>query len=440
METRPRADSQDRGADLLAHLVAAGQWQRVEKLARELLAVTPEAPDVHACLAWSLILQDRAAESWPSIEFLLSATPDEVQPHLLAAQFHAQAENWAQVENHADYAIAIDPDDAQGYMMKSVSLVSRLRLQEAQPWIAKAREIDPDSESIAVLQTRLRGAVDQSAAAAWRQVQQLEELLAANPENAATWDALGDVYMQLERPRKAEECYRECLRLDPGDRVYQRDLFRAVAARSVLYRTVALPLSACRLLATFVGTLQFQPSALLWVVLGFKASLAFLAWLCITAPLFVPPAKLFEWLLLAEVQPPAGASERRMRLRGIATRLPYSARVALFLLVTVCFWTAVIACAGVSWSAGLMFLGAVTLAHFGLVELYVGLRMIGSWLGRGGGHKYATLIIGANTAIAVVLGLVTQSVLVGVGFAIASWLLWGIVGAGTAVRRWLIRR
>jgi hypothetical protein len=194
------------------------------------------------------------------------------------------------------------------------------------------------------------------------------------------------------------------------------------------------------LLATFVGNLQFQPSALLWVVLGFKASLVFLSWLCVTAPLFVPPAKLFEWLLLAEVQPLAGASDRHVRLRGIITRLPYSARVALFLLVTLGFWTVVIASTGVAWSTGLMFFGAVTLLHFGLVELYVGLRMIGSWLGRGGGHRPATLIIGANLAIAVLLGLVTQSVLVGVGFGIASWLLWVIVGAVIAMRRWLKRR
>jgi Flp pilus assembly protein TadD len=187
METHPPAnDPQDRSVELLAHLVEAGQWQRVEKLARELLAATPEAPYVHIGLAWSLIMQDRAPESWPSIEFLLSATPDDAQPHLLAAQYHARAENWGQVEKHADQAIEIDPDDEQGYLMKSVSLGSRLRFQEAQRWVAKAREIDPNSESIAVYQSRLHGAIDQSAAAAWRQVQQLEELLAANPESAAT--------------------------------------------------------------------------------------------------------------------------------------------------------------------------------------------------------------------------------------------------------------
>jgi tetratricopeptide (TPR) repeat protein len=413
--------------ELLAHLASAGQWQRVETLARELLGRDPSSPPAHTFLAWSLIVQDRAPQSWPSIEFLLSATPDEAQPHLLAAQFYARAEKWAQVEAHANCVLEIDPHDAQACLMKGISLGSRLRLNEAQQWIDRAREIDPDSEAIAVYQTRLRGAVDQSASVAWQQVRRLEELLAVNPESAATWNALGDVYLQLEQPAKAEECYRECLRLGPGDRDYQLDLFRAVAARSVLYRTVALPLSACRLLATYVGHLHFRPSLLLWVVLGFKAFLMFLAWLAVTAPLFVPPAKLFEWLLLAEVQPLAGASDRRMRLRGLITRVPYSARIVAFLLVAVCFWTVVFACMSVSWSAGLMFLGSVALLHFGLVELYVGLRKLSSWLGQGGRRNYVRLFIWLDLACSVALGWFTNSVLVGVGLILGSWLLWATV-------------
>src|SRR4030095_6205535 len=99
---------------------------------------------------------------------------------------------------------------------------------------------------------------------------------------------------ELEQPREAEDFFRQALTVNPSEKDVQRKLLEAIRARSLLYRTLSLPITAVRAVRSWQG----NATRLIFLIVAFKAVLAFLAWLIVTGPLFVPAAKIYEWLLL----------------------------------------------------------------------------------------------------------------------------------------------
>ncbi|HSI64931.1 MAG TPA: hypothetical protein VLE43_17525, partial [Candidatus Saccharimonadia bacterium] len=72
----------------LVHLLGAGQWGRLEEVARQRLAAEPDDPSGHFHRAWALLRLERGAEMQPHVEHLLRKDADDVRYLQLAALWH----------------------------------------------------------------------------------------------------------------------------------------------------------------------------------------------------------------------------------------------------------------------------------------------------------------------------------------------------------------
>src|SRR5262249_18392075 len=134
---------------------------------------------------------------------------------------------------------------------------------------------------------------------AWKRIRRLEEALSLDPHNAEMLTSIGEVYLyQLERPREAERFIRDALRIDPTDKARQALLFKAIRARSLFYRTLCLPMNAAR---AAWSRLEQNPLRIITFIILIHPTALFICWVVAVGAFFTPAAKMFEWLVLADL-------------------------------------------------------------------------------------------------------------------------------------------
>jgi tetratricopeptide (TPR) repeat protein len=261
--------------------------------------VDPNDEPTHRHIAWAYAKLGKPKAMAPHVEYLLRVDADEPAHHHLAAIYHLDIKQPAKAKTHIDRLLARSPQDANYHYLACIHALRTNQVLTAQHHIRLARQYSPEWAAAAHLEVKIAALNETKAHEAWDRIRRLEQTLSLDPEDEDVIASIGDVYLEeLEQPREAERFYRSALAIDPMDTGLQKKLLNAIRARSLLYRTLSLPLTAMRGLGRAVKDGRFH-----WLVLiiAIKPLGVFLLWGLLAGLLFGPASKVYEWLVLSDV-------------------------------------------------------------------------------------------------------------------------------------------
>ncbi|HEY1123146.1 MAG TPA: hypothetical protein VGE67_16150, partial [Haloferula sp.] len=279
-----------------------------------------------------------------------------------------------------DSGLQIAPDIAYFHFAAAVAECGRYHLANACKRIARARQLAPDDPEIANLYIRLHASRENTAHEARRRLREYEAALALEPGNASLHNSIGDVYLEeLENPTKAEEHYRIALQSEPGNRDYQRDLFNAVARRSIVYCLFSLPSRMFESLRRGLGILREHPWIAIALLAAFKIFFAFLAWLAVATVLLWPGGKVYEWFVVSELRRGSDTSVPMLSLWLKIRRYPLWLRFGGFLGLSCLLWGILFLLARVPLKLGFGFVGAFVGVHLVVLMLIRLVKKYEAW-------------------------------------------------------------
>ncbi|ATC63773.1 hypothetical protein CMV30_07300 [Nibricoccus aquaticus] len=213
-----------------------------------------------------LLQQSRAADAERELMLALSEDPDSARGHAYLALSRVDQRKDAEALSAAERAVALAPDDPFMHRILAVVLHRLEREKAALAEIQEAIRLDPDDEGhFAVLASIQLGLRDWTAA-----LEAAEQGLAINPEDVQCAnlrsmalvrlgrkeEAMRTVDFALERapenawshanqgwnclhrndPKKAQDHFREALRLEPDFEYARQGMLEALKARNPVYR------------------------------------------------------------------------------------------------------------------------------------------------------------------------------------------------------------
>jgi len=188
---------------LALHAMASCQFQQEKTIValetiRSAIAIEPDESDHRALLAFILCALRKNDEA--EIEAMDAVSLDPRSAYAFCSLAHVQMskENWGPAESAARNALEIDPEN----LFAANALAHALRLQNRMT-----------ENAIHV-----------------------ESMLARDPDNARTHATAGWAALQNGETPKAEQHFREALRLDPNLETARMGLLHSFKARSFLYR------------------------------------------------------------------------------------------------------------------------------------------------------------------------------------------------------------
>lgn len=151
----------------------------------------------------------------------------------------------------AETAVRISPEDTFALSAKANAYCAMDRWAEAEEWSRRALALDGDNAMAANILAhtlRLQGKHQLNAEA-------VERLLAADPEDSFAHVNAGWSALQAKEPPRAEQHFREALRLDPESDMAREGLLESFRARSGFYRAY---LSYCFFMQRFTEGKQWM--------------------------------------------------------------------------------------------------------------------------------------------------------------------------------------
>ena len=238
----------------LAHAILLqdqGKLEEAEACFRGVLAREPENDFVYGRLALCQLNQDgKRKEALSSIENAIRIKSDESFYHAVKALILSDLRRGKEAAAAADEAIALDPEDSFALAARATASCSLERWAEAEKWSRESLALDSDNRMAANILThvlRLQGKESENSAA-------VAQLLEDDPEDSFAHVNAGWSALHRKDSRKAEEHFREALRLDPESDSARDGLIEAFRARSWFYR---LYLSYCFYLQRFTAGRQW---------------------------------------------------------------------------------------------------------------------------------------------------------------------------------------
>ena len=162
------------------------------------IGLEPECGCYHAWRAIILSQMDKGNEALAAARQAVALDPEEAFHHAAIAQAHVMCQQWVKAETAARKALAIDGDDGL-------------------------------AQNVLALALRLQGRLEENELA-------VDQLLAKDPEDELAHVNAGYSALQRNDHRKAEEHFREALRLDPSFDLAREGLLDSFRARSWFYR------------------------------------------------------------------------------------------------------------------------------------------------------------------------------------------------------------
>ena len=219
---------------LIVRLTESRQWDRPLQAARDWLDDDPEAYAAQFAAGNALIQLDRPKEALPHLEQVIVHQPSHVCTHRLLATAHFDLGNHQQADRSILEAIRLGPNDFSNWY----ELARMCHLQHDTPnalkWATRALELapnDPDVVNLYAVCGGQLGAMGNST----------EAVLAIDPEHALADNNLGTDQLNAGDYRKAEECFRRALAIDPMLRIARENLLYAVKHRDTVYRVLCAP-------------------------------------------------------------------------------------------------------------------------------------------------------------------------------------------------------
>ena len=318
----------------------SGQWERSLATARDWLAADPENAGAHRAAAQSLVNLDKAAEAEKFIAKALSRRPDDDFVQRLASIAHFKLGRPREADEAIHRAISLNPTDSGHWRHLAWMSYVQGDHASARKWAEKARSLSPRDPNVLNLLSlcQPKGPEGQSLKETY-----LREALELRPNDPNLQNNLGVNLMNVSRDfAAAEMCFRRALSANPASKLYRKNLFSALKGRDPIYKALCAPRDL--ILRALVRArrngrerLWLLPLILLaWLLVARYMIGALILWLILVWPL----VKTYEYLTLGDLKKKAGEiGAQRGGFLGFR-RWPLRARLAIFGLVLVGFWTA----------------------------------------------------------------------------------------------------
>lgn len=200
---------------------------------RQHLAADPDDFRGHFELALTRLDQGGNAKAGvEDIQRAIALEPDSALAHAVHSALLTQLDREADALKAADQAIALDTELAFAWLCRGSALLGLHKLPEAEQSARQSLALDPDQASASNLLStilRLQRRFDEAEV-------EIDRHLARDPENAWTFATSGWTALHQGQRKKAEELFRESLRLNPELEHARLGLREAYKARSLIYR------------------------------------------------------------------------------------------------------------------------------------------------------------------------------------------------------------
>jgi tetratricopeptide (TPR) repeat protein len=316
--------------------MSAGQWDRSLTTAMEWLSKEPENLRAHRAAAQSLVNLEREEEASQHLEKVLAGNPNDGFAHRLMAMVHFKEGKYRLADASVHKAISLCPTDAYHWQQLAYMSYRLGDLATAKKSVARAREFNPHNADILNL-----AILCEPETAADAKIQQYQDALALNPENANIHNNMGAQYLdKLKDYARAEECFRRALFFNPASKVFRKNLFVTMKHRDLVYRVLCTPKDWQFQVIRFFERIRKQNLLLyilmipLWL-LAFRFVLGGLAlWFALVWPL----TKVYEFLTIGDIR--ARAGELGVRRGGFLgyRQWPLKIRLSLFAVFLISFW------------------------------------------------------------------------------------------------------
>ncbi len=213
-------------------LLAQSRPADAEREARQALLSAPENPSAHGLLALCLAAQDKLEDALVAARTAIGFAPDIGYFHYIHAHVLHRLDRERDALEAVHEAIRLDPDSEDNFaLLSSIHLAQRdwkASLEAAERGLA----LNPEHTLSANLRAMALVRLGRNSEA----VDTVDYALERAPEHALSHANQGWNCLHRNDPRKAQEHFREALRLEPDLEYARQGMLEALKARNPVYR------------------------------------------------------------------------------------------------------------------------------------------------------------------------------------------------------------
>jgi tetratricopeptide (TPR) repeat protein len=196
------------------------------------VAQAPDHPQAYALLALSRLEQDKREPALEAARTALGLAPDISHfQYVHALVLHRIERNTEALAAVLD-AIRLDPDEADNFSLLAVIQLNLRNWTDALTAAEQALALDPEHTTAANYRSVALVRLGRKTEA----MQAVDFALERDPENAFSHANQGWNCLHQNNPRRAQEHFREALRLDPELEYAREGMLEALKARNWIYR------------------------------------------------------------------------------------------------------------------------------------------------------------------------------------------------------------
>lgn len=320
----------------------AGHFDRAEQLAHDVLQDDPQSETAHYYLARVLMYSDRLKEAKPHLDIILGLSPDYAWNHHALTIYHRQRGKPKDALSTIEHAIELSPQEPAFHCTKAQIHLALDELPQARAAAQIAHELDPLDAHYKQIWIETSALGKPNASDALRRIMQLRETLSLAPDSSALRNSIGLIYLdELQDPRAAEAEFAESVRLEPEEPAYAHNLFRAVANRSLLYRTLSVPGVYFGATLNFASKISDGCIGFAFWIFTWQLWIGLLLWIGMIALLFWPVKKAFEYLFISDILATTAVGSHKFRALLWFQRQPFSLRIGLVVGLMAAIWALV---------------------------------------------------------------------------------------------------
>ena len=285
-----------------------------------------------------MINLDRFEEAGIHVEKVLAGNPSHGFAHRLMAMVQFRAGKFRLADESIRRAISLNPNDANNWHQLAHMSYRQADLATARKCVARARELNPRDADILNLAILCEPNDPETVS---QRIQQYQEALALDPENANLHNNLGTQYLNtLKDYGKAEACFRRALFFEPSSKLFRKNLFLTVRRRDLVYRLLCGPKDWLLQVINFFARTRKKSLwlYLLMIPLWLLAFRFVFGGLVLWFALVWPLTKVYEYLTIGDIR--ARAGELGVRRGGFLNYRPWPFRIRLFIfaVLLISFW------------------------------------------------------------------------------------------------------
>lgn len=213
-------------------LLAQSRPADAERETRQALLSAPENPSAHGLLALCLAGQEKLPDALEAARAAIGFAPDVGYFHYIHGHVLHRLNRERDALEAVHEAIRLDPDSEENFaLLSSIHLAQRdwtASLEAAECGLA----LNPEHTLSANLRAMALVRLGRNSEA----VDTIDQALERSPENAFSHANQGWNCLHRNDPRKAQEHFREALRLEPDLEYARQGMLEALKARNPIYR------------------------------------------------------------------------------------------------------------------------------------------------------------------------------------------------------------